>query len=307
MPDGAAVGPVDPSAPVDAVPGRGAIRGFLSLVHEKAAEDNIFFLASGLTFSVLLAAIPFLLLLLAVAGHVLAPQFEAPRSEVLTWFWQLVPVADPSVRSELERGVQQVADQAGSIGLFGGVAFVWFSTRLFGALRTVLSEVFDLRGGPGVVRGKIMDVGLVLLSTVLLCGNVALTSVLAAVGRGGLRALGLEAGVPQQALGLAVAFLFIYLMFLLIYKFVSLNRIPWRSAALAALVASAGFEVLKAGFTWWVVNYVDYGSYFFAFATLVVVVIAVYYGSAIFVLGGEVAQVVDLRRTLRRQREMFEA
>ena len=287
--------------------GDGAVRGFVSLVYEKAAEDNIFFLASGMTFSVLLAAIPFLLLLLAVAGRVLAPQFEAPQSEVLNWFWQLVPVAGPAVRTELERGIQQVAEQAGSIGVVSGVAFVWFSTRLFGALRTVLAEVFDLREGPGVVRGKVMDVGLVLLSTLLLCVNIALTSVLAAVGRGGLRAVGLEAGVPEQALGFTVAFLFIFLMFLLIYKFVSLNRVPWRSATLAALVAAGGFELLKAGFTFWVVNYADYGSYFFAFATLVVVVIAVYYGSAIFVLGGEVAQVVELRRTLRRQREMFES
>ena len=288
------------------MPGRGPVRAFFSLVYEKAAEDNIFFLASGMTFSVILATIPFLLLLLAVAGWLLAPHFEAPRSEVLNWFWQLVPVSGAGVRAELERGVQQVADQAPSIGLLSGVAFVWFSTRLFGALRTVLSEVFDLREGPGVIRGKIMDVGMVLVSTVLLCLNIALTSAITGIGRGGLRVLGLEAGVPERILGYVAAFFFIYLMFLLIYKLVSLNRVPWRSAALAALVASTGYELMKAGFTWWVVNYADYGSFFFAFATTVVVVIAVYYGSAIFVLGGEVAQVVELRRTLRRQREMFE-
>ncbi len=283
-----------------------SVRGFLSLVFEKAADDNIFFLASGMTFSVLLAIIPFLLLVLTVAGMVLAPQFEAPQGEVLSWFWELMPVAGPAVRSELERGVQQVADQAGSIGLLSGIAFVWFSTRLFGALRTVLAEVFDLRDVPGIVRGKLMDVGMVLVSTLLLCLNIAVTSIIAALGRGGLRAVGLEAGAMEQALGFAAAFLFIFLMFLFIYKFVSLNRIRWRTAALAALVASAGYELLKAGFTWWVVEYADYGSFFFAFATLIVVVIAVYYGSAVFVLGGEVAQVAELRRTLHRQREMFE-
>jgi membrane protein len=95
-------------------------------------------------------------------------------------------------------------------------------------------------------------------------------------------------------------------MFLFIYKFASLNRISWRTASLAALVAAIGFELLKAGFGWWVVSYADYSSFFFAFATLVVIVLSVYYGSALFVLGGEVAQVAELRRTLRRQRELFE-
>ena len=282
------------------------VRGFLSLVYEKAADDNIFFLASGMTFSVLVAAIPFLLLALTAAGLFLAPQFEAPQSQVLDWFWTLLPVSGAGVRAELETVVQEVADQAGSIGLAGGLAFVWLSTRAFGALRTVLAEVFDLDDPPSVVRGKVMDVGMVLVSTVLLSLNVALTSMVSALGSEGIRAIGFRPGMMERVLGFYVAFLFIYLMFLFIYKFVSLNRIRWRTAALAALLASVGFELVKVGFGWWVSNYADYSAFFFAFGTLVVLVISVYYGSILFVLGGEVAQVAQLRRTLRAQREMFE-
>lgn len=282
------------------------VRGFLSLVYEKAAEDNIFFLASGMTFSILVAAIPFLLLLLTAAGVFLAPQFEAPQSRVLEWFWTLLPVSGAAVRSELEIVVQEVADRAGSIGLAGGLAFVWLSTRAFGSLRTVLAEVFDLDERPSVVRGKVMDVGMVLMSTVLMSLNIGLTSVVSTLGIEGIRVVGFRPGMMERVLGFYVAFLFIYLMFLFIYKFVSLNRIRWRTAALAALLASVGFELVKVGFGWWVVNYADYSAFFFAFGTLVVLVIAIYYGSVLFVLGGEVAQVAQLRRTLRAQREMFD-
>lgn len=285
---------------------RGTLRGFLGLVYEKAAEDNIFFLASAMTFSILVTVIPFLILLLSVAGLLLQPQFDLPRSEVLEWFWRLLPVTSPQVREALQENIQQIADSAGSIGLVSGVAFVWFSTRLFGALRTVLEEVFDLRGGPGVVKGKVMDVGMVLVSTVLLCLNIAISSFLTGLGQEGLRALGFEPGGFETALGFVAAFVFVYLMFLLIFKFVALNRIGWRTAALAAFVAAVGFELVKAGFGWWVSNYADYSAVFFAFSTFVVVVIAIYYGSVLFVLGGEVAQVDQLRRTLREQREMFE-
>ncbi len=281
-------------------------RGFLTLVYDKAAEDNIFFLASGMTFGILVAAVPFLLLLLSVAGLVLSAQFEAPRSEVLVWFWEVLPAAGPAVRAELEANIEQIADQAGSVGLLSGIAFVWFSTRVFGALRTVLGEVFDLRERLSVVRGKLMDVGLVLVSTVLLCLNVVISSGVTGLGEEGLLALGLETSFLQRLVGFLAAFLFIYLMFLLIYKFVSLNRVRWRTAALAALVASVGFEGLKAGFGWWVANYAAYSSFFFAFATLVIVVLSIYYGSVLFVLGGEVAQVAELQRTLRRQRELFD-
>lgn len=282
------------------------VGGFVSLVYEKAADDNIFFLASGMTFSILLAAIPYLLLALTAAGVLIAPQFEAPQSRVLEWFWTLLPVSGAGVRLELESLVQEVADRAGSIGVLSGLAFVWLSTRLFGALRTVLAEVFDLDDRPSVVRGKVMDVGMVLVSTVLMSMNVVLTSLVSALGSEGIRAVGFHPGTMERALGLLVAFLFIWLMFLLIYKMVSLNRVRWRTAALAALLAATGFELVKVGFGWWVVNFADYASYFFTFGTLVVLVISIYYGSVLFVLGGEVAQVVQLRRTLRAQREMFD-
>ncbi|MFW6193091.1 MAG: YihY/virulence factor BrkB family protein [Gemmatimonadota bacterium] len=281
-------------------------RRFVALVYEKAADDNIFFLASGMTFGVVVAAIPFLLLLLTVAGLFLAPQFDAPRSEVLEWVWRLLPVAGAEMESELEGLLTEVADRAGSIGIVSGLAFVWLSTRLFGAVRTVVAEVFDLRDPPNVVKGKLLDVGMVVLSTVLLCLNIALTSFLRALGAEGLEAVGLAPGLFDWALGLLAAFLFVYLMFLFIYKFAALNRISWRTASLAAFVAAVGFELLKAGFGWWVTAFADYSSYFFAFATLAVLVLSIYYGSALFVLGGEVAQVAELRRTLEKQRELFE-
>lgn len=284
----------------------GGFGRFSLLVWEKAADDNVFFLASGLTFGVLLAAIPFLLVVFTAAGVFLTPHFATPQGEVLEWIWRLMPIAGPEVRKELQGLLTEVANRAGSIGLLSVLAFVWLSTRLFGALREVLGEVFDLQNPPGIIEGKFLDAGLVLLSTILLCVNVALTSVLSALGTEGLQAVGLQAGLFEWMLGLGIAFLFIYLMFLFIYKFASLNRVSWRTASLAAAVAAIGFELLKAGFGWWVANHADYTSYFFAFATLVVLVISIYYAATLFVLGGEVAQVAELSRTLREQRELFE-
>ncbi|HKK08283.1 MAG TPA: YihY/virulence factor BrkB family protein, partial [Gemmatimonadota bacterium] len=251
-------------------------------------------------------AIPFLLLLVSVAGLFLAPHFEAPQSEVIERLWQLLPVSSPAVQGYISERLQQILASAGSIGVVSAVAFVWFSTRLFGSLRTVLAEVFDLRETVGVVHGKWIDVQMVLVSTALLTLNIAISSVLSGLGQRFLRRLGLETGPTARLAGFATAFLFIYVMFLLIYKFVTLGRIRWRTAAFAALFASISFELLKVGFGWYVGSFGDYSSIFFAFSLLVVLVLAIYYGSILFVLGGEVAQVYELRRTFRQQREIFE-
>jgi membrane protein len=275
-------------------------------VYDQAASDNIFFLASGLTFSLLLAAIPFLALLLAVAGAVLAPQIDAPRSEVLDWVGSLLPVSE-QVRQEIQGQLVDVVEVSKSLGLISAVLFVWFSTRLFGALRTVIDSVFDLREGPGILRSKLLDVKLVVIATILLTANVGITTTFLTVSREWIEQLPVATGPPVKLVGYATAFAAIFLMYLLIYKFVPATKLRWSTAAIAALVASIGFELLKAALGWYLSDVADFSRFFFAFATLVILVMSFYYTAIAFVLGGEVAKVYGFRRAMRRQREAFDS
>lgn len=274
-------------------------------VYDQAAADDIFFLASGLTFSLLLAAIPFLALLLAVAGLILAPQIEAPRSVVLDWVGSLLPVTE-EVEREIIGQLVDVVEISRSLGLISAFLFIWFSTRLFGALRTVLDSVFDLREGPGILKSKLLDVKLVILAAVLLTANVGITTTFLAVSSEWIERMPVANGLSAQLVGYATAFAAIFLMFLLIYKFVPTTSLRWRTAAIAALFASIGFELVKAALSWYLSDVADFSQFFFAFATLIVLVLCFYYAAIGFVLGGEVAKVYGFRRAMRLQREAFD-
>ena len=292
------------------VPGfGGGFRGgleFVREVYDQAASDDIFFLASGLTFSLMLAAIPFLALLLAVAGAILAPQMETPRDVVLDWIGSLLPVSE-QVAQEVLAQLVDVVEISKSLGFISAILFVWFSTRLFGALRTVLDSVFDLREGPGILRAKILDVKLVVIATILLTANVAITTTFLTLSREWIEQLHVATGPPVQILGYATAFAAIFLMYLLIYRFVPATNLKWRTAAIAALVASIGFELLKVALGWYLSDVADFSRFFFAFATLVVLVVSFYYVAIAFVLGGEVGKVYAIRRAMRQQREAFDS
>ncbi len=279
-------------------------------MYHQSAEDNIFFLASGITFNTLLAAIPFLLLVLSIAGILAQPtfrEFQAPDTDVvLDWLWEIVPIDSRQVREQIGEQLVDAINSASSIGIVSGVLFVWFSTRLFGALRTALNEVFDVQDTRGIIKGKLDDIRLVLISTVLLTVNIAVSSNLAGIGIESLRRVGVLPGPTEWIVALAGGFGFIFLMYLLIYKFVPGTRLPWRTAAVAALFAAVGFELLKAAFGWYVAHFGGYSAVFFAFTTLIVVVIAAYYSAVVFVLGGEVGQEFQLRRAMRAQRETFD-
>lgn len=279
---------------------------FIRRVYRRSADDRIFFLASGLAFGVALAAIPFFLLILSVPTLVFGSQVRTFQDEALRWLWQFIPVTAPQVREEFSGQLRAIVNSAGSIGIIGAVLFAWFSTRLFGALRTALDEVFDLDDHRGVVRGKIFDLQLVLVSTVLLSVNIAATAFLGIWGFDWPRVPGLEPGVLQRAVYTVAPLLMVYAMFFLIYKFVPAKRLHWRTAAMSAAVAAAGFEAVKYAFSWYVANFGNYASIFFAFTTVVLLVLAVYYASIFFILGGEVGQAYHLHRIMRRQREILD-
>ncbi len=66
------------------------------------------------------------------------------------------------------------------------------------------------------------------------------------------------------------------------------------------------WELLKGIFAWYVTNIANYQTTYGNIATGVVLVFWIYYSAVVFILGGEVAQVYELNRIRRRQRELLE-
>ena len=95
-------------------------------------------------------------------------------------------------------------------------------------------------------------------------------------------------------------------MFFSLYKFLPVRRVRTKAAWVAALFTSVMFEVAKFAFATYVSSFNPGSLYAGTVAAVVVVVFWVYYAALIFILGGEVGQVYELRRTRKRQREVFQ-
>lgn len=295
----------------------GALKDYTARVIQKADDDNIFLLASGMTFSVVLAAVPFLFIIVSLISVTLEAAAAAAGIEPIDQLREYLDVVIPVLGGEavgLGRGlpeeiVERTIAQGGTIGIISFIAFVWFSTRLFGSVRAVLSEIFDLRQSRGIIQGKIFDAEMVLVSSVLVILNIGVTIVVNLMKSRGFEALRLSPvsiGIFESIYASVTAFGFIFLLFLLVYKFVPAQRVPWRMAVTAAAFTAVCWEILKVGFALYLTRVADYRSVYGGIATLVVVVIWLYYLSVVFVLGAEVAQVRELRRVRRQQIEVLE-
>src|SRR6185437_346447 len=173
--------------------------------------------------------------------------------------------------------INDVISTRGSVGLVSLIGFIWFSTRLFGTLRTVLGELFDIQI---TVVGTVLFVIYSVLNAYL---KLATTH-----GRSFLERYGLAPAVMSQLeyiIGTVVALATILVMFFALYKFLPNRRIRWQSALVAAAVTSVLFELAKIVFTSYVGRFNPGSLYTGTLYGLVIMVVWVYYAAVIFILG----------------------
>jgi membrane protein len=261
-----------------------SVTGVLRRTIEAAYEDNIPFLASALAFDLLLTAIPFVGVALAIVGYLVQHQITTHQLNVHDLLQRFLP-NDATAFARVEDTLSGLVAQRGRLTLFGVPFFLWFSTRLFGGLRAALNEVFDTDERRSWPVAKLIDLAMVLVTGALLVANAYLTTV-----------RGLAASIGALALGT--------LLFFLIFKFLPSRRIYWRTGLVASLFCAVGSEIAKR----------LYALYVSRFATLdhlasdanvigfLLFLLWIYSTAYVFLLGGEVAETYDLMRMRRLQR-----
>jgi membrane protein len=259
------------------------------------------FLAGGLAFNVLLALLPFLLLLISGLSLLLGSETAQAANTVITLVDRLLPKG-ANTAGELLRGVvDDVLKTRGAVSAYSAIGFVWFSTRLFGSLRSVLALIFD-GADRGIVAGKLFDVIATLVATLAIVVYVVISTYVDLATSRGL-ALLVETGVRTEAMGVAgnvlgrlAALSVVFVLFYAMYRGLPLQRPQRRAAAVGALAASILFETARHLFVLIVARFDPSSLYTGTIAAVVAVVFWTYYGVLLFLIGGEVAQAFDLRR-----------
>ncbi len=192
-----------------------------------------------------------------------------------------------------------VVRSRGKFTLFGFPLFVWFSTRLFGSLRAALCEVFDTRETRSFLKGKLQDAALVFATGLLFVAHTLLSDFLPdAEGH-----IGFIGFFGTQLL----AFAFLIVLFMMVFKYAPAHRVRWDTALVAALACALGFEVAKEALSFYFQHFVRPDQLVSdpTLGAIILFVGWVYYMTFVFLIGGQIAQVYDLRRRQAAQRAVL--
>ena len=277
--------------------------GVIRRTFEAAYEDNIPFLASALSFDLLLTALPFVVLLLAAVGYLVQHQITTHQIDVHEVLERILPLGgtdSPEMFRRAEGALTALVHARGRLTVLGVPLFLWFSSRFFGGLRVALNEVFDsdeIRPWP---VAKATDLSMVFLTAALLVASAALPALNA-------QSAGLVEGfvgwLYRFSLEL-VAFAFSTGLFFLIFEILPSRRLPWRSALVSAVFCAMAFEVGKRLYALYLTRFVtlDRVASDANLVALFLFLLWVYGMAYAFLLSCEVAEVVDLIRLRRAQK-----
>ncbi len=268
-----------------------AWRPFWLLLRDAAASwsaDYAPSMGAALAFYTLFSIAPLLLIVISVAGLVFGQQ--AARSEILEQLSTLVGSDSAKTVETLLSGLNHPS--AGVIGtLVGLAALIIGATTVFSELQDAMDRIWRAPSRPAasglwrLLRTRLLSLGLVLGIGFLLMVSLIASAALAALGKWWEPWFsGME--IMANVLNFSLSFALVTAMFGMIYKWIPSVRVAWRDVWIGALLTALLFTVGKSLIGLYI-GRSGVASAFGAAASLVVLLLWIYYSAQIFLMGAE--------------------
>lgn len=253
----------------------------LRTLRQRFAQDQLGLTASSLTYTTLLAIVPFFTVLLAV--FTAFPSFGRLQANVQGWLVQsLIPEA---ISEQLMDYILQFASKASQLGAVGLGFLVVTVIQLTLTMDKTLNRIWRVQRLRPLGQRLLIYWGVLTLGPLLLGMSVATTSYVVSASSGLVQAL------PQ-----AVQWGFNSLEFLLLaaamaalYHFVPNTPVRWGHAWAGGVFVSLGMALSKKLLGLYLATVPTYSAIYGTFATLPILLLWVYICWVIFLLGAIIA------------------
>lgn len=256
-------------------------RNTLRTLRQRFAQDQLGLTASSLTYTTLLAIVPFFTVLLSV--FTAFPSFGRLQDNLQTWLVQsLIPEA---IAEQLMGYILQFASKASQLGAVGLGFLVLTVIQLTLTMDKTLNRIWRVQRLRPLGQRLLIYWGVLTLGPLLLAMSVGTTSYVLSASRGLVQAL------PQ-----AVQWGFNSLEFFLLaaamaalYHFVPNTPVRWRHAWAGGLFVAGGMALSKKLLGLYLATVPTYSAIYGTFATVPILLLWIYICWVIFLLGAIVA------------------
>lgn len=239
-------------------------------------EDRCTRVAGSLSYTTVLAAVPFTAVALSILS--VFPVFQSWVAAINRFVYgNFVPASGEVV----EHYLNEFATKAGGLTTIGLLVLVATSIMLLATIEDAFNDIWRVTGRRRAMQRFVTFWAILTLGPILIGAGVSLSNYLS-----DLNWFSGESLFAALLLG-AVPLIFEFLTFMLLYTVVPRIRVRRRHALVGAVLAALLFELAKRGFALFVSNFSSYHLIYGALAALPVFLVWVYLSWLVTLLGAE--------------------
>jgi membrane protein len=243
--------------------------------------------AAAISYHVLFSLVPFVALFVAVAELVLP---DTAQERLTSWLVGALPLP-ADVEASVEEAVEETGPPASLAGFVALLGLLWTASGMMASIRSAFRAVWGSSAERPYLRGKLLDLALVLGAGVLVVSAFGLTVAVQIVTNtstrvvtelGGEGSAGAAVGNLAELVGSVALTL---LAFLLLYRVVPPVPVRVRDVVPGALLAAIGFHVASAGFSIYLEHFADFDEVYGSLGAVLAFLLLVYVAAAVLLLG----------------------
>ena len=235
--------------------------------------------AAGVAYYAILSIFPLLLGLIAVFG------FFLPSVNLQDELLKFVGNNIPGATNILKDNIAGIIRLRGIMSVLSIVILFWSASALFSAISLAINRAWNIRLSRHFFIRKASELGMVFGTGILFLLSLGASAIISIL-RGALKTLPTDLTIIYISSKL-VAFLLMFAVFLLLYKFVPNTKTHWRYVWPGALLAAALFELARTLFIFYLENFANYQLIYGSITSIIVLLVWIYYSAFIMILGAE--------------------
>ncbi|MBZ0199111.1 MAG: YihY/virulence factor BrkB family protein, partial [Ignavibacteriaceae bacterium] len=268
-------------------------------IYKRIDTHHVFLLAGGLSFSLFVCIIPFVLIIFAVLGTIL--NSSSMQVQVNTLIETIIPYSQYSdfVKEIIFSRIGEVIQYKNIAGLIGAIGLLFAASGLFSSMRTILNKVYGVEIELNVILAKLKDFALVLMVILLFFITTMLIPIIDVFRQiaGSWSILNFfQQGIFNHILYTVVSLVVIFMLFVILYFTVPQRKLGKRAIIMSALWASILWEAAKQIFGYYLYNFSSFGRIYGTYALVVVVAFWIYYSAVVFIIGAEIGRLYHERK-----------
>lgn len=269
-------------------------------LYHRTGEHHVFLFASGISFSVFLCVMPFVLIIFAIVGRIVdSGELQDSVNHYIIGIIPYEEYADFVIRFVGLRIGEFIAFRSVA-GVVGSVGLLFAASGLFSSMRTALNKSFRISDGPHALLRKLKDLAMTLVVVLFV-----LLSVFVIPGLEALESLSVSPDIPaarvlnllQHTVVIIITLAIVFSVFLALYRYAPSRLIPWRVAVVSAVSATLLWFSAKQLFGFYIGHFATLQRVYGAYIFIVVIALWLYYSSLVLLLGAEIGQLYRERRS----------